>query len=102
MIGAWSDRGKIAAIGVRMSSRVTSHGMSFNIDIDLDGFDLIVPCGIRGKGLCFMGRILARSLSLEEVAATLVPEFGRVFDRTMIQAPAAKEAFGAGTRSTET
>ncbi|MCX7006464.1 MAG: lipoyl(octanoyl) transferase LipB, partial [Kiritimatiellaeota bacterium] len=42
--GAWTDDGKIAAIGFRLKRWVTLHGMSFNVNVDLAGFDLIVPC----------------------------------------------------------
>ena len=41
--GVWTDQGKIAAIGVRFKKWVSSHGMSFNVNVDLGGFDAIVP-----------------------------------------------------------
>lgn len=44
--GAWTDRGKIAAIGVRFRRWVTSHGMSFNVSVDLGYTSWIVPCGL--------------------------------------------------------
>jgi hypothetical protein len=40
---------KIVAIGVRISSGFTWHGLAFNIDPDLGYFEHIVPCGITGK-----------------------------------------------------
>ena len=41
---------KIAAIGIRVSRRVTLHGFALNCDADLSWFDRIVPCGIRDAG----------------------------------------------------
>jgi lipoyl(octanoyl) transferase len=48
-IGGTED--KIAAIGLRVSRWVSSHGMSINVDPDLSYFNGIVPCGIRDAGV---------------------------------------------------
>jgi lipoyl(octanoyl) transferase len=50
-IGIWCDdtqgrEAKIGAIGVRVRRWVTLHGLSLNVDPDLDHFSGIVPCGI--------------------------------------------------------
>lgn len=58
LTGAWTDRGKLAAIGVRFQRWVASHGMSFNVNIDLAGFDAIVPCGLAGEAVTSLARIL--------------------------------------------
>ena len=44
--GVWVGDRKIGAIGVRISSGFTWHGLAFNIDPDLGYFEHIVPCGI--------------------------------------------------------
>lgn len=47
--GVWVSNRKIGAIGVRISSGITSHGLAFNIDPDLSFYSHIVPCGIPDK-----------------------------------------------------
>ena len=46
--GVWTGGAKIAAIGVRVSRGVTTHGFALNVAPDLGYFDHIIPCGIEG------------------------------------------------------
>ena len=42
---------KIAAIGIRLRKWVSFHGLSINVEPDLEHFSGIVPCGISGHGV---------------------------------------------------
>lgn len=80
--GVWAEEGKLAAIGVRVSSGwITSHGFALNIDPDLDHFSAIVPCGIHDRPVASMAGLLGRPVGLEEVIPRLVESFERVFSR---------------------
>jgi lipoyl(octanoyl) transferase len=82
--GVWVGDEKIAAIGVRTSQWVTSHGVALNVDTDLDYFDLIVPCGLRSRGVTSLSRILgSRAPGLHEVKSRFTDHFGRIFGRSM-------------------
>jgi lipoyl(octanoyl) transferase len=79
LTGTWLGDEKIGAIGVRIARWVTSHGFAFNVGTDLAAFDLIVPCGIRGRGVTSLERKLGRPLPLEDVMDRLAANFAAVF-----------------------
>ncbi|MFQ5719596.1 MAG: lipoyl(octanoyl) transferase LipB [Acidobacteriota bacterium] len=85
LTGIWVGREKLAAIGVRISRWVTSHGFAFNVSTDLSYFDLIVPCGITNRGVTSLARLLGRETPLPDVAAGLARHFGEVYDRRMVR-----------------
>jgi len=49
LIGVFSDKGKIAFIGVRISKFTTMHGFSINYDVDKRYFSNIIPCGLQDR-----------------------------------------------------
>ncbi|HZZ44289.1 MAG TPA: lipoyl(octanoyl) transferase LipB [Tepidisphaeraceae bacterium] len=69
-VGVWVDSGaaKIAAIGVRVRRGVSLHGLALNVSTDLRYFDLIVPCGLVGRGVT----------SLREILGERTPDFTAV------------------------
>jgi lipoyl(octanoyl) transferase len=84
MTGAWVEDRKIGAIGVRVERWVTSHGFALNANNDLGGFDLIIPCGLRGKGVTSIAREIGRDVDLDELRRSVAEIFGEVIGRRMI------------------
>jgi lipoyl(octanoyl) transferase len=94
--GAWVNQEKIAALGVRTSHWITSHGLALNVNTELNFFDLIIPCGIRDKGVTSLQRLLGAPQEMALVKARLAGHFGVLFNRV----PWPKDLMEAGIHRT--
>jgi lipoyl(octanoyl) transferase len=86
LTGVWTGpdrRAKLAAIGVRISRWITSHGFAFNVSTDLGFFGLIVPCGISDRAVTSLEQLGWRG-SMDEVGDSVTRHFLAVFDRTPV------------------
>lgn len=88
--GVWLDVGtpfarKICAMGVRASRWVTMHGFALNINTNLGYFDLMIPCGIRGKSVTSLNVELGEKIVNEdEVKEKLLNYFCQLFEAKII------------------
>jgi lipoyl(octanoyl) transferase len=84
--GVWLDVGtpfarKICAMGVRASRWVTMHGFALNVNANLGYFDLMIPCGIRGKAVSSLNVELGKkSIDEAEVKEKLLKHFAALFE----------------------
>jgi len=86
-VGVWVERrapgvppreDKIAAIGVKLRRWVSFHGVSLNVEPDLDHFGGIVPCGVTAHGVTSLVD-LGRPVTMDEADAALRASFRRIF-----------------------
>jgi lipoyl(octanoyl) transferase len=69
---------KIAAIGIRLRKWISFHGISINLDPELEHFSGIVPCGITRHGVTSL-RDLGHDVSMAELDAALQKSFRTIF-----------------------
>lgn len=79
LTGVWAGDEKLAAIGVRISRWITSHGFALNHTTDLSHFGLIVPCGIPDRGVTSLAR-LGCVATRTDVEDRVVHHFKSVFE----------------------
>lgn len=93
-IGIWVERpeggvgreDKIAAIGIRIRRWISYHGVSLNVDPDLEHFSGIVPCGVADHSVTSLAD-LGKIASMAEVDAALRREFEALFGKTVVASP---------------
>ncbi len=71
-IGVWLDVGtkterKICSIGVKVSKKITMHGIALNVNTDLSYFDYINPCGFSKKGVSSLKKELSREINISDI-----------------------------------
>ena len=98
----WVEDRKIAAIGVKVGRRVTTHGFALNISTDLSYFENIVPCGMPGARVTSISRELGCEVDVDDVAPIVANWFGREFDMKMVtSSPDAPRSVSVDTLGTQ-
>ena len=84
LTGVWVGNDKLAAIGVRLSRWVTSHGFALNVTTELDDFAMIRPCGLTDRGVTSLARLTGAELPDAAVVDCVAKRFAEVFEREIV------------------
>jgi lipoyl(octanoyl) transferase len=77
--GVYVDGAKIAALGLRVRRGCSYHGLAFNVDMDLEPFSRIHPCGYEGLAVTQLSD-LGMPLSVDEVSESWLPYLAAQLD----------------------
>ena len=80
--GVWVRSAKIASIGIAVRKWVTYHGLALNVNTDMEGFNLIIPCGHPEEKMTSMSLELGTPVDIFEVKKHLIDSFSRLFGFT--------------------
>lgn len=80
--GVYVGDAKIASLGLRIRKGCSFHGLSLNLDLDLEPFSRINPCGYEGLAVTRLSDLWVGALDRDRVAALLVEELMRQFGYT--------------------
>lgn len=82
--GVWAGSKKIAFIGVAASNWITYHGMSINIDVDLDYFNMINPCGMPGAEVTSLQEVSRSDILFQDAKSCLIAQLRKMFDKERV------------------
>jgi lipoyl(octanoyl) transferase len=84
LTGVWAGGSKLAAIGVRISRWITSHGFAYNVAPNLEHFAWIVPCGISDRGVTSLAVLTGSDIRMSHVEDQVSAAFAAIFDRRLL------------------
>lgn len=83
--GAWHERGKVGFIGICVQGWVAFHGLALNVNLQPNGFQWIVPCGLPGLSVVSLSELLEKPLSVSEVEPVVLRSFSEVFEVELLE-----------------
>ena len=86
LTGVWCGGRKLAAVGIGCRRWRTRHGLALNVNCSLEGFDAIVPCGLRDHAV---GRLLdwCPGLTCADVEPLLLAAVAQQFNLELLPCP---------------
>jgi lipoate-protein ligase B len=79
LTGIWTEKGKLASIGVGVRRWITMHGFALNVSTELRFFELINPCGLRDCQVTSIQEFLNREVPIHKVKDEVIRQMNNVF-----------------------
>ncbi len=77
--GIWVGNSKLGSIGISIRHGVAFHGFAFNVNIFLEPFCWINPCGLKEVGITSLSKALSRTISMRQVRRRIRHHLSAVF-----------------------
>ncbi|MBW1703753.1 MAG: lipoyl(octanoyl) transferase LipB [Deltaproteobacteria bacterium] len=82
--GVWVGNNKLGSIGIAIRRGISFHGMAFNVNLSLEPFGWINPCGLHNIGITSMEKELSRKLSMDKVCEAIKRHVEAVFSVELV------------------
>ena len=77
--GVWVDNRKLASVGVAVRRGISFHGVALNVNLSMEPFTWINPCGLKGIGVTSLEIELGGSVPIDTVRKAVKHHLGEVF-----------------------
>jgi lipoate-protein ligase B len=82
--GVWVDNNKLGSIGIAIRRGICFHGMALNVNLSLEPFSWINPCGLDGIMVTSMEQVLSCEISMCQVREAVKSHIQEVFRAELI------------------
>ncbi|MBW2249680.1 MAG: lipoyl(octanoyl) transferase LipB [Deltaproteobacteria bacterium] len=77
--GIWVGKKKLGSIGIAVRRGISFHGMALNVNLPLEPFNWINPCGLQNIKMTSIQQELSHPVSMPHVRQTIKQHFESVF-----------------------
>ncbi|OQY58222.1 MAG: hypothetical protein B6245_13000 [Desulfobacteraceae bacterium 4572_88] len=82
--GIWVGNSKMGSIGIAVRRSISFHGFALNVNLSLEPFTWINPCGLQGIGMTSMQQEIGGEISVSQVRNSLKHHLEKVFGISLI------------------
>jgi lipoate-protein ligase B len=80
--GIWRGDSKLGSIGIAVRHGISYHGLALNVNLDLEPFAWVNPCGLAGVSMTSMEQELQQALDIKEVESEMIELINQAFRRS--------------------
>ena len=78
--GAWVGNKKLGSIGIAVKRGISFHGFALNVDLSLEPYTWINPCGLQGISMTSMALETGKSIPMESVRKAMRQQMKSIFN----------------------
>ncbi len=82
--GVWVGNRKLASVGVAVRRGISFHGVALNVNLSIEPFTWINPCGLKGIGVTSLEMELGSSVPIDPVRKAVKRHLGEVFEVELV------------------
>lgn len=82
--GVWAGNKKLGSVGIAIRHGIAFHGLALNVNLDLEPFSWVNPCGLAGVSMTTLSHECGREVTVNELTRELIGHLSRIFGREFL------------------